>query len=355
MAPAILALLTTTFTDPAERAKAFGVWAGMSGIGGTLGLILGGVLTEYLSWRWTLAVNAPIVLILAVLGLRVISESRVHGHTRYDVPGVVTSTAGVALMVFGATQAEGHGWTSAQALGPILAGLILIGAFVTIEHWSAEPLLPLSVLSDRVRAGSLGVIALLASALSATNVLIVFYLQASRGYSAVESGLAYVPLTASVIVTATIGARILSRVGPRVLVVIGCALGAAGFALLATIGPTTSYMGILFPGLLLCGCATGLVWPVVGATALVGVDEDDAGAAGGMVNVAQQVTGAIVVAVLNTVAASIASHGGAHSVIDGYATGLVVCAGMMVVAAAIAAATLRVSSRDVLQEVAVVS
>jgi EmrB/QacA subfamily drug resistance transporter len=351
MAPAILALLTVAFTDPGERAKAFGVWAGASGIGGTLGLILGGFLTEYLSWRWTLLVNTPIVLALAIAGFRFITESRIHGEARYDLPGVVTSTVGVASMVYGATQAEGHGWTSVNALGPMIAGVLLIALFVLIEHRSAQPLLPLSVLTDRVRAGSFGVNALLASAMFANNVLVIYYLQTGLGYSAVESGLAFLPLTVTVVASATVGARLLPRVGARPLAVVGSLFGVAGFGILATIGPNTDYLTVLVPGLVLCGLCTGVAWPVVSGTAMVGVSERDAGAAGGMVNVAQQVTGAVVVAVLNTVAASIASDGGPTSLIDGYATGLAACAGLMVVATVVAATTLRVAREDLPAEV----
>jgi Na+/melibiose symporter-like transporter len=199
--------------DPGERAKAFGVWAGASGIGGTLGLILGGFLTEGLSWRCTLLVNTPIVLALAIAGLRFITESRIHGQARYDLPDVVTSTVGVASMVYGATQAEGHGWTSVNTLGPMIAGVLLVALFVLIEHRSAQPLLPLSVLTDRVRAGSFGVNALLASAMFANNVLVIYYLQTGLGYSPVESGLAFLPLTVTVVASATVGARLLPRVG----------------------------------------------------------------------------------------------------------------------------------------------
>jgi MFS family permease len=236
LAPAILSLITVTFTDPAERGRAFGVWGGVSGLGAALGLILGGVLTEYVSWRWTLLVNVPITLALAAAAARIVTETRSERRGSYDLSGVFTSTTGVALVVFGATQAEAHGWGSAPTLVPLLAGIAFVVLFVAIEARTGAPLLPLSIFADRVRAGSFLISALLAAALAPSNVFVIYYLQDARGMSVLESGLAFVPQALAVVVFAAIGARVLPRLGARSLVVTGALTGVAGFALLSTVG-----------------------------------------------------------------------------------------------------------------------
>ncbi|MGW2092284.1 MFS transporter [Promicromonospora sukumoe] len=327
LAPVVLSLITSNFTEPAQRAKAFAVWGGVGGLGGSLGLILGGVLTEYTSWRWTLLVNAPLAVAIAVAALLVVPESRVTARARLDLPGTATSTLGVASLVYGATLAEAYGWASVQALAPIVLGLVLLAAFVVIEHRSKDPLLPLSVITDRVRGSSFGATALLAGAIFASNVLVIYYLQQVRGYTALESGFAFLPSTLAVITFATLGGRLVLSLGPRLVISIGAVSGIAGFVLLATASSTTG-LAVLVPAMVLVGAAVGLSWPALSATALAGVADADAGAAGGAVNAAQQVGGAIVIAVLNTVAAGVAASSGA--LMDGLSVALLVCAGLMV-------------------------
>ncbi|MET0927943.1 MAG: MFS transporter [Aeromicrobium sp.] len=340
LAPVILSLITVTFTDRAERGRAFGIWGSVSGLGAAMGMILGGVLTEYVSWRWTLLVNVPIALALAVAAARIVAESRSERRGGFDVPGVLTSTIGVALVVFGSTQAERHGWGSASTLIPLLGGVVLVVCFVAIEARSKDPLLPLSIFADRMRAGSFLVSALLGAAIASSNVFIIFYLQQARDMSILMSGLTFVPQALAVVVFATVGARLMPRIGPRPLVVTGALIGVAGFVLLSTVGPDTSFLLVVAPGILLLGISSGLIWPVASATSLAGIAPADAGAAGGMVNVCQQVAGAVAIGVLNTVAAT-ASTGTTASLIDGLTTTYVACAGILLVAALIAAATLK--------------
>jgi EmrB/QacA subfamily drug resistance transporter len=339
LAPVILSLITVTFTDRAERGRAFGIWGSVSGLGAALGMILGGVLTEYASWRWTLLVNVPIALILAVAASRVVTESRSERRGGFDVPGVLTSTVGVALVVFGSTQAEGHGWASASTLVPLVGGGALVASFIALEARSKDPLLPLSIFADRVRAGSFLVSALLGAAIASSNVFIIFYLQRARDMSILTSGLAFVPQAVAVVVFATIGARLMPRLGARPLVVTGALLGVAGFLLLSTVETDTTFVAVVGPGILLLGISSGLVWPVASSTSLAGVAPSDAGAAGGMVNVCQQVAGAVAIGVLNTVAAT-AADGSAGSLIDGLTTTFLVCAVIMLLAAIAAVVTL---------------
>lgn len=348
MAPAILSLLFVTFTDPRERAKAFGVWGAVAGTGSAIGLLLGGVFTEYASWRWTLLVNVPVALALAGAAWWIVRESRVEGRTRYDIPGALTSTLAVTALVYGFTRADSDGWGAPVTLALLAAGAALIGAFVAIEWRSANPLLPLRVLTDRNRAGSFAGNALFAGAIMSYGVFLVYYLQGSRGYSAIESGLAILPLAVVAIGFVSVGAHLLPRVGPRPLTVVGFATGAVGLGLLALIGPDTSYAAVVLPGLVLLGASAGLVWPVLSNTALVGVQPRDAGAASGMVNVSQQLGGALTVAFLNTVAAGIADGrverdgGGALAVglIDGYAATFAIAGGLMLLGAVVSLLTI---------------
>lgn len=333
LAPAVLSLLSTTFTTPKERARAFAIWGGVGGLGGSLGLILGGVLTEYTSWRWTLLVNTPLTIAIAIGVAAVIRESRSSGPIHLDLPGTFTSILGIAALVFGATQAEAHGWASVQTLVPLVVGVVLVALFFVIEHRTSVPLLPLSVLRDRVRGSSFAAMALLAGAIFASNVLIIYYLQQVRGFSALESGFAFLPLTLAVVATATLGGKLMPLIGARKVVVGGAIFGVVGFILLGNYDADTNLL-FLALAMILVGTAVGSAWPVLSATALFGVPDEHAGAAGGTVNVAQQAGGAVIVAVLNTVAANVAISSG--SLMAGLSTALFACAGLLVAAALIA-------------------
>ena len=332
MAPVVLSILTATFTDPAGRAKAFAVWGAVGGLGASVGLILGGVLTEYASWRWTLLVNTPVTIAIAVAAFLIIRESKVPGHKKYDLPGTLTSTVGIAAIVYGATQAERHGWTSSNTLIPLVVGALLVTAFFLIEHRSKHALLPLSVLNDRVRGSSFLATFLLAGAVFSSNVLIIYYFQSVLDYSALTSGFAFVPMTLSVLVSATLGGSIAPRIGARPLVLAGSAAAVVGFIMLSEAGADTDYWYIAL-ALVFLGMSVGLAWPILTGTAMAGVPDENAGAAGGAVNAAQQVSGAIVISVLNTVAATVASDNG--SVMDGLSVALRVCAALWIATAVV--------------------
>jgi len=330
MAPLVLSILTSTFTEPAARARAFAVYGAVGGLGGSLGLVLGGVLTEYTSWRWTLLVNTPVTIATAVAAVFILRESAVGGDRTYDIPGTITSTGGIAAIVYGSTQAERHGWTSGHSLVPLVAGVLLVAAFFLIEHRSAHALLPLSVLADRVRGSSFLATFLLAGAVASSNVLIIYYFQGVVGFSALESGFAFVPMTLSTLVFSTVAGSIAPRIGVRPLVVLGSASAAVGYLVLSAGGADTSYW-ISALGLVLVGVAIGLAVPVLTGTAMAGVPDENAGAAGGAVNAAQQVGGAVVIGVLNTVAATVAA--GDSSIMDGLSVALRVCAALWIATA----------------------
>ncbi|MCZ4497994.1 MAG: transporter [Marmoricola sp.] len=325
MAPAALSLITVTFSEPKERAKAFGVYGGISGGGAALGLILGGVLTEYASWRWTLLVNTPIAIATAVAAALLVRESRAEGKPRYDIPGVVTSTLGLVALVYGFTKANESGWSAASTISLLAAAAVLLAAFVVIERNTAEPLLPPRVFTERNRAGAFLVSLLLGLALFGMFLFLVYYMQGTLHYSAVKSGLAFLPFSVGVVVGAGAASGLLPRFGPRPLMVGGTAMAAIGMALFAQITVHGSYVSTVLPAQIVMSVGMGLAFVALSSTALVGVEDHDAGVASALVNTTQQVGGSLGTALLNTIAASatatyVAAHTGqtAEGLVHGY-------------------------------------
>ncbi|MBD8608760.1 MFS transporter [Aeromicrobium sp. CFBP 8757] len=304
MAPAALSLITVTFTEPKERAKAFGVYGGISGGGAALGLILGGVLTEYASWRWTLLVNTPIAIATAVAAYLLVRESRAEGKARYDIPGVVTSTLGLGALVYGFTMASEDGWSSAGTISLLVAAAVLLVAFVVIEMNTAEPLLPPRVFTERNRAAAFLVSLLLGLALFGMFLFLVYYMQGTLQYSAVKSGLAFLPFSVGVVIGAGVASGFLPRVGPRPLMVGGTVMAAIGMALFTQITVDDSYLTVVLPAQIVMSIGMGLAFVALSSTALVGVEDHDAGVASALVNTTQQVGGSLGTALLNTIAAS---------------------------------------------------
>jgi MFS family permease len=315
MAPAALSILTTTFqADPSERAKAFGAYGAVSGAGGAIGVLAGGILTEYASWRWCLLVNVPIALLAAVAASRTVHESRAHGATRYDIPGAVLSTAGLVSLVYGFTKAATDGWRSATTLSLLAIALVLIVAFVVVEARSSHPLLPLRVLADRNRGGSYLATLLTGAGLFAMFVFLSYYFQQVLHYSALKAGVAFLPFAAGIILAAGASSALVPRLGPRIPMIVGLSAGALGLAWLTQIGVHTSYWTHVFPPQILMSAGLGLAFPALSSTALTRVKERDSGVASALVNTMQQVGGSLGTALLNTLAASatasyIASHG----------------------------------------------
>ena len=305
LAPAALATLATTFTDPKERSKAFGVFGAVAGGGSAVGLVLGGVLTELLSWRWCLYVNL-VFAALAVLGaVFLLQKARVDQRPRLDIPGTLLASGGLFGLVFGFSQAATHGWTSPVTLGPLAAGAVLLVVFVAVQQRVSAPLLPLHVITDRVRGTCYAAVGLSAVAIFAVFLFLTYYLQGIKGFSPIVSGVSFLPLTAG-IVTASTTANIvlLPRTGPRPLLPSGMALGAIGMFLLTRITPTSSYASHVLPSLVILGLGFGLIFAPAISSATFGVDRKDSGVASAMVNTMQQVGGSIGTALLSTLAAS---------------------------------------------------
>jgi EmrB/QacA subfamily drug resistance transporter len=327
LAPSGLALLNVTFTEAKERARAFGVYGAIAGGGLAIGLIAGGVLTQFASWRWCLLVNIPISIVAATAAIRLIPESKAGGQTKYDIPGAITSTAGMVALVYGFTEASSHGWSAPETLTILAAGFILLAAFVGIERRSANPLLPMRVVSERNRGGSYLATTLVGMGLMGTFLFLTFYLQQTLHYSALRTGFAYLPFSAGIIGGAVMATQLLGRVRPRVSMGMGLLLAIAGMMWFTQVGTHSSYWLHIGPPELIMSFGMGLVFVPVNNTALTGVRASDSGVASALVNTTQQVGGSIGTALLNTFAATatvsyIRAHGPASvaaGTVHGYA------------------------------------
>jgi EmrB/QacA subfamily drug resistance transporter len=306
LAPAALSLLAVMFTDAKERAKAFGIYGAIAGAGAAVGLILGGVLTQYLNWRWALFVNIAFAVVAAIGALAYIHEpAQGRNRDRLDVPGVVLASAGLVSLVYGFSRAESDGWKAGMTIGLFVAAVVLLAAFAVVEGRVKAPLLPLRVVTERNRGGVYLSLGLAVIAMFGLFLFLTFYLQLVIGYSALKSGFAFLPMVAGMIVGSTqIGARLMLRVRPRYLMAPGFLVAAIGMAILAQIKVDSSYATVLLPGLILMGLGMGTAFMPAMSMATHGVRPADAGVASAMVNTSQQVGGSIGTALLNTLAAS---------------------------------------------------
>ncbi|MFZ4108322.1 MAG: MFS transporter [Candidatus Planktophila sp.] len=314
LAPAALAIISVTFTVPAERAKAFGVMGAISGGGAAIGLIVGGTLTEFFSWRWCLGVNVPIAVIAFFLATRFVHESKAEGNRTYDVPGVITATAGLFSLTYGFNQAATSGWSDGHTLGFLAAAVILLVVFVVIESKVANPLMPLRVITDRNRGGSYLGSLVVGAGLFSMFLFLGLYLQVILGYSPLKSGFAFLPFTAGIIVFAGIASQLLPKFGPKPLMIPGLIAAGLGLLFLSNITPETSYVGHVLPALLIMSSGMALVFIPLTTTSLHGVSNHDTGVASAMVNTSQQIGGSLGTALLNTVAATAtATYATAHT------------------------------------------
>jgi EmrB/QacA subfamily drug resistance transporter len=308
LAPAALSLLTVTFTEPKERARAFGVFGAIAGAGGAIGLLLGGILTQYASWRWCLFVNLFFAALAATGGALWLTHQRASNREPLDIPGIVLASSGLFSIVFGLSHADTTSWSNPVTIAFLAAGVLLLGVFVWVQTRVAHPLLPLGVIANRNRGGAYLAVFVLGAGMFGVFLFLTYYLQTTLGYSAVKTGLAFLPMVVALSVTATtVQTKVLPRLGPKFVVSTGMALAAVGMIIFTQLQLTSTYAGHILPGLVVTGIGLGAVIAPSMATATFGVRAADAGAASAMVNTSQQIGGSIGTALLNTIAAQAAA------------------------------------------------
>ncbi|MFJ2841548.1 MFS transporter [Streptomyces griseofuscus] len=342
LVPAVLSLMSVMFTDTKERAKAFGVFGALSGGGAAIGLVLGGVLTQALSWRFTLLINIVFGIIAVAGALRTLPVPPAgRPRPRLDVPGVVLASGGLVGFVYGLSHASGAGWSSAATLGPIGVGAVLLVVFALWQRQAASPLLPLRVLADRNRGGAYLAVSLAVIGNFGMYLFLTYYLQSVLDLSPVQAGAGFLPIAAASVAASTqIGPRLAPRLPARAVMGPGFLVAAAGLLILTRITPDSSYWTVVLPGMLVTGLGLGTARMPAFSLGTLGARPEDAGIASAMVNTSQQVGGAIGTALLNTIAATstatFASHHpdqAAQALVHGYSTALWWAAGILTLAA----------------------
>jgi EmrB/QacA subfamily drug resistance transporter len=346
VSPAALSTLTVMFEEGRERNKALGIWGAVSGSGGAAGVLLGGALTSSLSWSWVFFINVPVGAVVLFLSPRLLTESRVETARRhFDLPGAASITGGLMILVYAMTRAVQHGWGTAETIGLLAASAVLVAAFVGIELRSEAPLLPMRLFRLRTLTGSNVAGVLLGAATFSQFFLLTLYMQQVLGYSAMQTGVAYITLTLAIIVVANVSQALALRFGVRRVLPVGLAMSATALALFAGLPVSGHYFWNLFPGFLIGGIGMALGFVPLTIGALAGVRAGDAGVASGLVNTAQQVGGAIGVAAATTIAATSTSHYlGSHpgaaagvALTHGFASAFWALAGIAALAAVVAA------------------
>jgi EmrB/QacA subfamily drug resistance transporter len=325
VSPAALSIITTTFADGAERTKALGVWGGIAAGGGAVGLLLGGVLTQALSWQWIFFVNVPVGIAALMLSARFVPESRAEKRPAgFDIAGATSVTAGLMVLVYAIVKAQDYGWGSATTLGLIALALALLAAFVAIERRSAAPLIRLGVFRIRSLASANGVMLLVASGMFAFFFFSSLYVQEILGFSPLEAGLAFLPFTAGIMVGAGAAQQLIRHLGVRPVAVVGMLLAAGGLALMTRAGAHGSYASDLLPGILPMSIGIGLTFVPLTLIGTTNVSNADAGLASGVFNTSQQVGGALGLAILSTFASNrtsaavAAGAGHAQATVEGF-------------------------------------
>ena len=308
LTPAALSLINVTFTIPKERARAFGVYGAISGGGAAIGLILGGALTEFASWRWCLWVNVPIAIIAVLFAFPFVHESKAGGEHSYDLPGTVTATLGLLSLVYGFTKAAKDGWATTSTLNFFgIAGILLV-AFFLIQKNVKNPLLPLRIITERNRGGSYLGSMMVGAGLFSMFLFLGLYLQVILGYSPLKTGFAFLPFSIGIIIFAGVASQLLPRVGPKPLIIWGLIQSTAGLYLLTFITPETAYVTHVLPSLIIMSTGMALVFIPISTTALHGIGGRDSGVASAALNTSQQIGGSLGTALLNTIAATSAAN-----------------------------------------------
>lgn len=309
LAPTALAVLSTTFTIPRERARAFGVFGAIAGAGGAVGLLLGGVLTEQLDWRWNLTINVPIAAVGFVLALFFVPSRQPDAERpRLDVPGTLLISAALFGIVYGFSEADTQGWDSPLSWGPLTAAGVLLVAFVLWQRRARHPLLPLAIVLDRNRGAAYSSVLISGASMFAIFLFLTYYLQTSLDFAPMQTGFAFLPMVVMLVITAQLSTNLLlPRLGPKVMVPVGMAMGTLAMLLLSRLTVDSGYADGVLPSLLILGVAMGSIMPASIQTATLGVDRHFAGVASALVNTSQQVGGSIGTALLNTIATTAAT------------------------------------------------
>ena len=321
LAPSALSLLTVTFAGTADWQKAFGIFGAVAGGAGALGLLLGGILTSAISWRWCFYVNLVIAIPTTIVALRLLVNHRPSERAHIDIPGVLTWTLGLFALVFGFSNAETHGWGATATVVALIASPVLLTAFVLIERRVKHPLLPLHIVWDRARGGSYAALLVTGAGIFAVFLFLTYFLQVNLGFSPLKTGLAFLPLTVVLVITSTtVQTRVIQHTGVKPLVLLGMALGVIGMLLLTQLTPTSIYGTGVLPGLLVLGVGMGCIFAPTFSAATLGVAPNEAGIASAMVNTSQQIGGSIGTSLLSTIyATAVASYLTSHAHVRGLA------------------------------------
>jgi EmrB/QacA subfamily drug resistance transporter len=348
VSPAALAIITTTFSDAGERTKALGVWSAIAASGAAVGLLMGGVLTDIASWRWVFFVNVPVGVITIALAVRYVAESRIEVENRsFDLAGAVSVTGGLVVLVYAIVKAQSYGWGSAKTIGLLAVAVALLAIFMTIEARSKAPLMRLSIFRVRALAVADIVLLLVASGMFGMFFFASLYVQEILGYSPLRAGLAFLPVTAGIIIGAGVAQQLIKRVGVRNVSTAGIALASAGMLVLTQLPVHGSYVSDLLVGLLPMSLGMGLTFVPITLMGTSGVTDEDAGLASGLFNTAQQVGGSLGLAILSTLAASQTT-----SVLHGTSTAAVLAARVSGYHVAFLAAALMLGAGVVIMAVA---
>jgi EmrB/QacA subfamily drug resistance transporter len=324
LSPAALSILTVTFQEGPERNKALSIWGAIAGAGGAFGVLLGGILTQEIGWQWIFYVNVPIGSLVVLASFFILAPSLSEGERRgFDIPGALTLTASLVLMVFALVKSTSWGWASVNTLGTLAVALILLAAFILIERRTASPIVPLSIFGNRSLSVSNLVSLAMGASIFSMFYFLSLYMQEVLGYSALRTGVGYLTIAFAIIIAAGAAQALVARLGVRNVMTVGMVLASGGLVYFTQISPHGTYVGTLLPGFLLAGVGLGLSFVPVTIGAVSGVTADEAGVASGLITTTQQIGGALGVAVLSTIAVSAttkfaSSHGhGRQEVIAG--------------------------------------
>ncbi|MGW8889542.1 MFS transporter [Streptomyces sp. NPDC055749] len=343
--PASLSLITLLFPGTKERAKALGVWGGIAGLGGTMGLVISGALTGLTSWRWIFLINLPVVVLALALLPRLVAESRATRRARLDVLGAVLGTGAVVSLVYGLLQAGESGWGDASVVGPLLLAGVLTISFLVAESRTAWPLVPPAFLAFRIRAVANGATLLFSAAMYAMAFLLMIHVQTVLGYGPLKAGVSYLPYCAGMLAGMWLSSRAVIRLGMRRTLVMSFLISSAGLLLLSGVAPSDSYASGVLPGMLVTSLGCGLSLPALTVAALTGTTEEDAGLGAAVLSSVQQVGGAVGVAVLVTMAARRSdaladSTGPLGAATEGFSLALTVAATLLALVAVLIATLL---------------